>query len=103
MNLNLDYLIERKRHKKQIVQWKIISLSLIVFLISSLGRNYLFDSVMHSSSSLNGRDHLGRVEINNIISDDLDKIKNLEKIIDNKKVKAIILHINSPGGSVVGS
>ena len=102
MNLSPDYLIERKRNKKQLAKWKIFSLLLIVALAAFVGRNYSSDLNL-PSASMQGAEHVGRIKISDIISDDLDRIENLEKIADNKKVKALILHINSPGGSVVGS
>lgn len=102
MNLSPDYLIERKRNKKQLAKWKIFSLLLIIALAVFVGRNYSPDLNI-SSASLQGAELIGRIKINDIISDDLDRIKNLEKIADNKKIKALIVHINSPGGSVVGS
>ncbi len=102
MNLSPDYLIERKRNKKQLAKWKIFSLLLIVALAAFVGGNYSSDLNL-PSASMQGTEHVGRIKISDIISDDLDRIENLEKIADNKKVKALILHINSPGGSVVGS
>ncbi|MEM6338769.1 MAG: signal peptide peptidase SppA [Pseudomonadota bacterium] len=102
MNLSPDYLIERKRNKKQLAKWKIFSLILIIALAVFIGKNYSSDLNI-PSSSLQGEDIVGRIKISDIISDDLDRIKNIEKIADNKKIKALIIHINSPGGSVVGS
>ena len=102
MNLSPDYLIERKRNKTQLAKWKFFSLLLIIALAVFIGKNYSSDLNI-PSSSLQGEDIVGRIKISDIISDDLDRIKNIEKIADNKKIKALIIHINSPGGSVVGS
>jgi len=103
MNLSPDYLIERKRNKKQLAKWKIFSLLLLILiLIIFVGKNYSSELNV-ASTSLQGNDYIGRIRVNDIIADDLDVIENLEKIADNKKVKALIVHINSPGGSVVGS
>jgi protease-4 len=38
-----------------------------------------------------------------IIYDNLARVRKLEKLAEDKHVKAVIIHINSPGGSVVGS
>lgn len=103
MNLSPDYLIERKRNKRQLAKWKIFSLLLIIFmLIIFVGKNYSSE-INVSPTPLQANDYIGRIRINDIIVDDLDAIENLEKIASNKKVKALIVHINSPGGSVVGS
>lgn len=103
MNLSPDYLIERKRNKRQLAKWKIFSLLLLIFiLIIFVGKNYSSE-INVAPTALQGSEYIGRIKINDIIADDLDIIENLEKIADNKKVKALIVHINSPGGSVVGS
>lgn len=102
MNLTPDYLIERKRNKKQLAKWKIFSLILIIVLAVFVGKDHSSDLNI-PTTSLQAGEHVGRIKINDIISDDLDRIRNLEQIADNKKVKALIIHINSPGGSVVGS
>lgn len=102
MNLSPDYLIERKRNKTQLAKWKIFSLLLIIALVVFVGKNYSSDLNI-ASTSLQGAEVVGRIKINDIISDDLERIKNIEKIADNKKIKALIVHVNSPGGSVVGS
>ncbi|MDP5110075.1 MAG: signal peptide peptidase SppA [Rickettsiaceae bacterium] len=103
MNLSPDYLIERKRNKKQLAKWKLFSLLLLILiLIIFVGKNYSSELNV-ASTPLQGNDYIGRIRVNDIIADDLDVIENLEKIADNKKVKALIVHINSPGGSVVGS
>lgn len=103
MNLSPDYLIERKRNKRQLAKWKIFSLFLIIFiLIIFVGKNYSSE-IGVSPTPLQVNDYIGRIKISDIIADDLDVIENLEKIADNKKVKALIIHVNSPGGSVVGS
>jgi len=103
MNISPDYLIERKRNKRQLAKWKIFSLLLLILVfIIFVGKNYSSDLNI-ASPSLQVNDYIGRIRVNDIIADDLDVIENIEKIADNKKVKALIVHINTPGGSVVGS
>jgi protease-4 len=77
-------------------------LLIIFILIIFVGKNYSSE-INVAPTALQGSEYIGRIKINDIIADDLDVIENLEKIADNKKVKALIVHINSPGGSVVGS
>ncbi len=102
MNLTPDYLIERKRNKKQLAKWKIFSLMLILFVAFFIGGKFSLGMNI-SPTSFQVVDHIASIRINDVISDDLDSIKKLEAIADNKKIKALIVNINSPGGSVVGS
>jgi protease-4 len=102
MSVSPDYLIERKRSKTQVAKWKIFSLILVLLLIA-FGSKNLSPDVSISSSPFQGGDHIASIRIDDVISDDLDRIKNLDKLADDNKVKALIVNINSPGGSVVGS
>jgi len=102
MNLTPDYLIERKRNKKQLAKWKIFSLMLILFAAFFIGGKVPLNTNI-SSTSFQGVDHIASIRISDVINDDIDAVKKLEAIVDNKKIKALIVNINSPGGSVVGS
>ena len=103
MNISPDYLIERKRNKAQIARWKI--LSLILFLvIAFISGNRIFGSkdVSLSASGVKN-DYIASILLEEIIYDNLARVRKLEKLAEDKHVKAVIIHINSPGGSVVGS
>jgi protease-4 len=103
MNISPDYLIERKRNKFQLAKWKIICLLLISAIIFIVG-NKIFTNknISYLSKDMSG-DYIANILLEEIIYDDLSRVKKLEKIAVDKNVKAVIIHINSPGGSVVGS
>jgi protease-4 len=47
--------------------------------------------------------HIARIKISGPIFDDFALNKLFEKMVENENVRGVILHINSPGGSVVGA
>jgi protease-4 len=47
--------------------------------------------------------YIASILLEEIIYDNLPRVRKLEKIAEDKNIKAVIVHINSPGGSVVGS
>ncbi len=102
MNITPDYLIERKQTKTQLVKWKIFSLALIVlalfFVNNNLPTGKSIKKVAFSTS-----DHIASIRISEIIINDLNRTKKLSEIEQNDKVKAVIVNVDSPGGSVVGS
>jgi len=102
MSVNPDYLIERKRTKIQMIRWKILALVLgiAVFFVS---HNHLVPESNISTGVLQLGNHIGRIHIDSIIFDDHARLKKLAAIEKNDKVKALIVNINSQGGSVVGS
>ncbi|MDC0864396.1 signal peptide peptidase SppA [Rickettsiaceae bacterium] len=102
MSVNPDYLIERKRTKFQVMRWKLfaIILGIIVFFAS---HNHLVPENNISTGVLQLGNHIGRIHIDNLIHEDHVRLKKLATIEKNDKVKALIVNINSQGGSVVGS
>lgn len=47
--------------------------------------------------------HIARYEINGIITDNIERDKHFEGFISDGNIKALIIRINSPGGTTVGS
>lgn len=108
MSISPDYLIERKQHKKSITRWKLFSLILLLVIIS-LWSNIIpsnsFTNLFKNNTTIpsNKEEYIARIKIHDVILDDLPRLEKIQALIDNKNVKAIIVSINSPGGSVVGS
>lgn len=91
--MELDAIVDRKQLKKKLLIWRIsailASVTLVIFLIGN------FDSIKNS-------DHIAVLKISDIIVDDPNRSKALIKIANDKLIKALIVHIDSPGGTVVG-
>ena len=97
MNISPDYLVERKRNKAQIARWKILSLMLFL-VIAFISGNRIFGSkdVSLSASGVKN-DYIASILLEEIIYDNLARVRKLEKLAEDKHVKAVIIHINSPG------
>lgn len=99
--LNPDFLIERSHLKKQASFWRglffvIIVISFAYFFSGSrLGKE--IEDVSSVSSSM-----IARIEVSGVIYEDSDRDAILQEIADNDNIKAVILEINSPGGTAVG-
>lgn len=98
-----DYFIERKKLKQKITYFKIATVVLIAVMLS-LGKFVLSNQTnFNKIPFLRPSAYVGAVYIDGVIMEDKDREKVLEEIADDKKVKALIVHINSPGGSIAGS
>jgi protease-4 len=99
-----EYFIERKKLKQQILNWKVICVILIAAVMTAaklifvnmkglpgLSTEYVVDS------------YIGSIYIDGMIMDDKKRDESLKKIYNNDKIKALIVYINSPGGTVTGS
>ncbi len=95
--MDLDTLLDRRRLKRRLTIWRIAAIvasaTLVIFAIGK------FNGPLESFS---GRDHIAVLKVSNIIVDDPDRSEALSKVAKDDNAKALLVHINSPGGTVVG-
>jgi protease-4 len=82
--------IDRSRRR-----WRLFALLAVVVAILALAGRFAF-------SDLPGRDQIARVDISGTIGSDRDRTELLKRLGDDDRVKAVLLTINSPGGTTVG-
>ncbi len=93
MSLEADYVIDRRRLKRRLLFWRIATLVILgVVAIASLT----------NIDKLSDGDHIARLQVNGIIVDDLEREQALRAVKDDPDVLALIVRIDSPGGTVVG-
>jgi protease-4 len=79
------------------MHWRLLAIVSFTFFIFSLFATKEIQRV----PVIEG-DYIARIFIDGMILDDFDRTTKLKNIAEDKRVKAVIMHINSPGGTVVG-
>lgn len=102
MNISPDYLIERKRNKTQLTKWKIFTLILLLAIFYLISKNIPDINKGPFKQEVKG-DYIASILIDEELHDDLQKTKKIERLLEDNNVKALIVHVNSPGGTYVGS
>lgn len=99
MSLDSDALLDRINLKKKVTKWQLAALIFAIIAIiiavepkADLGNK--IDSIKE--------EYIAKIEINGVISEDSYRSKILKELVENKKVKAVIVTINSPGGTTAG-
>jgi protease-4 len=93
VSLDADLRVDRRRLKRRLAFWRIAAVIFaVVAVLLVLNRN---QRIFETS-------HIARLTIDGIIADNLDRDQLIRKAADDPSVKAMIVHINSPGGTVVG-
>jgi protease IV len=92
MSLDADYLVDRRRLKRRLGTWRLLTVAAIVAAVI-LGLNRV---------GVIGRDYVARLVVDGVITDDLERDEALARIAGDRRAKALIVRINSPGGTVVG-
>lgn len=98
MALTSDSLIERTHLKRQLGFWRIFAIAIaVIFLIILIEKNTKLESLGGAGESF-----VARVKIENIIMDDPKQQQFLREIAENDNIKAVIVYLDTPGGSAAG-
>lgn len=99
MSLDADNLIVRRKMRRRVSFWRAICIALGVVTLVALAYG-------SSGSGFNlGKraDHVARIRVEGMITGDTKTLDMLRKIEKAKQVKALLVHIDSPGGTTAGS
>lgn len=96
--VNPDHLLDRRRLRRKLTFWRVGGLALLaVVLIAGIARFTGLDPL----SSARGP-HIAEVAIDGVIVGAKKRLDLLAELSDEDNVKAVILKINSPGGTTSG-
>jgi len=97
MSLDIDAVIDRRRLRRKLTFWRVIALLAIVigigWAVTASGDGLYFGTASP---------HVARVTVGGLIRTDRARLELLEEI-GKSGAEAVIIAINSPGGTVVGS
>lgn len=86
-------ILERRRVRRRLAFWRILAIvAVVVAVISFL-----------PGSDDAGGDHIARITIDGVILDDRERDREILDVAEDDGAKALLLRVNSPGGTVVAS
>ena len=97
MSLDTDTVLEQRRLRRRLVRWRTGAV-----LLGALALLAVVGSGESGFRLFNQGNHIARVDIAGLITEDRDQIEMLRKAADDASVKAIVLAVNSPGGTTTG-
>ena len=97
MSLDVDQVLDSRRMRRKVTFWRIFGVAAVLIAIAGIvsavgGSNYIEKST----------EHVARVTIGGLIRNDRQRVEMLEEI-EKSGAKAVLLIIDSPGGTVAGS
>ena len=95
--IEAETVIERRRLRRRLTLWRLLAVVLAVFFIALLAAGN--QRLAGSGSFL---PHIARVSVSGLITDDQKMLELLDKVGKSSQVRAVILDINSPGGTTTG-
>jgi protease-4 len=97
MVLDAESVVDRRRLKRRVTIWRIAAVALGLLFVGAL---LLSDKQAAGPAGL--LPHIARVTVSGVITDDRKMHELIDKIGKASQVKAVILSINSPGGTTTG-
>lgn len=96
MSLDADQIVERRRLRRKVTFWRTLGVLAVVGAIAA-GVGYAVSDKVST-----GGPHVARVVIGGLIRNDRERVEMLDEI-GRSGARAVILSIDSPGGTVTGS
>ncbi|HEY3621083.1 MAG TPA: signal peptide peptidase SppA [Roseiarcus sp.] len=98
MSLDADLIVDRRRMRRKLTFWRVIAIGVIVLAVAgaaTLGSNRAgFTGV---------RPYIARVTIEGLIRGDRDRVQAIDRLARSSLARAVIVHVDSPGGTTAGS
>jgi protease-4 len=98
MSAPTDYLIDRRRLRRRLGWWRMAAIAAVGFaLVVAVSR------VTGADSTDKLTPHIARLSLQGMILGDKDTIDLIKKISESTQAKAVLLTIDSPGGTTTGA
>src|SRR4051812_22185844 len=93
MSLDVDLLLDRRRLKRRLFVWRTLAIIAVVFAVLA---------GLRFAGLTGGTSHIARLPVSGIITSDRKLLDAIRAAGKDKNVKALIVSIDSPGGTVSG-
>ena len=93
-----DLLVDRRRLRRKLTVWRVALFAVLAAILIALGVHYV-----RGDGGVPGRHHIARLAIEGVITGDKDTLKLIKDIGESRSADALIVTIESPGGTTTGA
>jgi protease-4 len=98
MSLESDVIVDRRRIRRKLTFWRVVAALVAIAAIVTVG----LIAMPGGRGTLTTAGSIARVNIEGLIRSDQNRVEALERL-ENSRAAAVVVHINSPGGTTAGS
>jgi protease IV len=96
MSLDADLIVDRRRMRRKLTFWRVLTVVLIALVVIGAA------ALVSNRAGLAGA-YIARVTIQGLIRDDQERVQQLDRLSRSSTVRAVVVHVDSPGGTTAGS
>jgi protease IV len=97
MSLDADAIVDRRRMRRKLTFWRVSALTIALVALIGLALAFVPGSRLMAPGN-----YIARVTVQGLIRGNQDRVEALERL-SRSRARAVILHIDSPGGTTAGS
>jgi protease IV len=100
MSLETDHIVDRRRMRRKLTFWRVVAVLIAIIAVVGVA------GVLRGPGATLVQPvtaQISRVTIRGIIRGDEDRTKALDNLANSRATRAVIVHIDSPGGTTAGS
>jgi protease-4 len=98
MSLDSDVIVDRRRIRRKLTFWRVVAALVAIAAIAGVG----VVVTPAGRGAFTNAGSIARINIEGLIRSDQDRVEALDRLA-NSRAAAVIVHINSPGGTTAGS
>jgi len=98
MSLDADHIVDRRRMRRKLTFWRVVAVLVVIVAIGIVAA-----AVSPRGLAGAGGAQIARVTISGLIRGDRDRVEALTRLSKASYVRAVIIHVDSPGGTTAGS
>jgi protease-4 len=97
MSLDADAIVDRRRMRRKLTFWRVGAVLIALVAVAALAF-----ALVPRNLLLPPGDYIARIRIQGLIRDNRDRVQALDRL-SRSRARAVVLHIDSPGGTTAGS
>jgi protease-4 len=97
MSLDSDVIVDRRRIRRKLTFWRVAAAVVAIAAVVTVGM-----IAVGERGSLAAGGSIARINIEGLIRSDSERVEALERL-EKSQAAAVVVHINSPGGTTAGS
>src|SRR6201994_4215678 len=98
MSLDSDVIVDRRRIRRKLTFWRVVATVVVIAAVVTIA----VLATPGGRSALTTSGSIARVNIEGLIRSDQERVEALERL-EKSDAAAVVVHINSPGGTTAGS